>query len=101
MQMSKLFVIAIRWTQLELEPERVDWALGPIGRWLRYNADTWFVATHLNAPEIYEKIRPSVGSSGVMVLEINPLGQRSGLAPPWVWDWFDEVRPYNALTQVR
>ena len=93
MLMAKVFVVLVRWTQAEMiAPERVDFALTSVGRWLRYNSDTWLVGSEMHAQQIFERLQYSIGPNSVVVMQVHGFGEIAGTAPKEVWEWLAAQR---------
>src|SRR5262245_47393630 len=98
--MPKMYLVAVRWVDSRLEPQRVDLALSPMGDWFRYNPMTWFVWTDWRTGAIARELRSSLGGNdSVVVMRVDP-SDLDGIAPTQTWQWLQSKAPRNALADM-
>src|SRR5438105_13080022 len=90
--MSNVYAGAVRWVGAKIEPERVDFVLGPMGDWFRYSGLMWLVETNFSAERISTAVRSILGpNDSVLVIKVDVM-DFYGWAPPQTWNWLQSKR---------
>ena len=86
--MKTIYVVNVRWVSSPLNPPLIDAVLSQAGDWIRFNAETWFVATTQTATEVRLLLYKHLAAEdNWLVMPIHaPTGD--GWAPAWIWQWF-------------
>ncbi len=89
----RTYMVAVKWASVPARTGAVEKALDPLGDWVRFNANTWFLSTTRSSEEIYEGVTAALMTNDLfndllIVIALDPR-ERFGRAPQWIWDWID------------
>ncbi len=86
--MKVIYAITVRWIVSPVNPPLIDAVLSQAGDWIRFNAETWLVASTTHPTEIRNLLLKHLSpQDNWLILPINPYMAADGWAPEWVWEW--------------
>jgi hypothetical protein len=96
--MANLFMVTVRFVSTPLNPALIDAVVSMKADWIRFNLETWFVASNSSPTELRMLLHKHLlPEDNFLILPIDPL-HADGWAPSWVWEWFSRHR--NNLTPL-
>jgi hypothetical protein len=85
--MEKLYCIIVHWAAGTPDVEKIERAINPSGRWLRFSTGGWLYWSTLSSQEIYNIIAPSLTTNESEIIIQTDEQNWYGFAQPWVWNW--------------
>lgn len=96
--MANLYMVTVRFVSTPLNPVLIDAVVSMRGDWIRFNLETWFLATDATPIEVRLLLQKHLMVEDFFLVLPVDTASGDGWAPQWVWDWFTRVRnQYNPL----
>jgi hypothetical protein len=92
--MYRYLHVTVAYANAYAQPASLEPTIGQLAwDWIRYSTVNWVLWTDKPITTVSAAIQPLIGTADhLVVLALNPHELPAGVAPSWVWEWFNRYR---------